>query len=380
MTLRNIEETEKNLTGFAKYKINRRIKKVANQETIKDIEDITKEREIEHIKKENAKQLATLQSDLEQQETRARINLAKAQGRLKVLQAESKTRKIDNLQNTGKKLSYGKWFMMIVSCITSMLGFGMIESKLDAIPLFKAILNGQYTNCVLIGVMFLIVQFVISLFVGTVTDIKQFFYNPLFWFCMALISCVYAVSIYSNYGFWITVTSSKFVATFYSFVIDFTGVLTSYYAEKFTSCSSKSIQKFLNEDLEKTFQENSPYNTEKRSKNVQNKNVPKTFHTVEKRTFGTFSEQEKNIPNDEIKTVKKQSNLQRTSVSKISFEDMQNNINMLPENTIIKPRLVGMTGNGNYKNWIEQCENVERINNEWVKKTTNKNIINLIKE
>lgn len=138
---------------------------------------------------------------------------------------------------------------------------------------------------------------------------------------------------------------------------------------------------------EKTGIENSPNVVAEYSKMDEKNNSQKSFHTSENKGIGTnqktVQKQEdgtdKNVPKVAEKTRKSSVSRMGTGASSITFQDMQNNINNLEEGEIVKPSKVGMTGNGNYKNWIVKCENVEKVDNGWIKKTKQNNVIKLTK-
>lgn len=365
----NVNNTEENLTNRAINRLNRQVKKIANDEKQRELDNKKHDLEIERIHKDNEKALATLKSDLEQQKLSAKINLMKARGRLEVLQAESKTKKADSLQAKGKYLNIFKYLLMFLSSFTSMLGFGMIESKLDVFPLLLAVRNGKYLNCVVIGVMFFIVQIIVSMFVATLDDISKFWRNPIYVILSLCIASMYIVSIYSNYGFWITLTSSNLVAGFYSFIIDLLGVLTSYYSDKFANLDSKLIYKYLSE-------ETGNENIQTDLKNEQITEQAKTFITVEKPSFCMVSKTGKTEEKTDNKTGKNNITRAGKTAGKITKIQMQENINNLQDGTIVKPRLIGMTGNSNYKNWILEMNNVEKNENgEYIKKSNKLEVV-----
>ena len=117
---------------------------------------------------------------------------------LELKQASSKCRKVNRLESRGEWFKKANHSMVFISCVTSMLGFGMIESNLEAIPLINAMLNGKYLNCLVLGLIFLGVQALTSLFVASIPDINVFFKSSKNYILLVAISFVYMVSIYSN--------------------------------------------------------------------------------------------------------------------------------------------------------------------------------------
>lgn len=116
---------------------------------------------------------------------------------------------------------------------------------------------------------------------------------------------------------------------------------------------------------------------EKQVKIVQEISDVKTGQTIEFKPKTELAKTDKKQVKTEDKKQSKKPSVKRTSASKITFKNMQESINNLPEGTIIKPKLLNMTGNSNYKTWIKKCENVERAENGNYIKKTSSNLIAL---
>ena len=340
--------------------------KINNQEVQETKEDLL----MEQRRNRNKRKLAELKDNLKQLKLEQEIKLTETKGMLELKQASSKCRKVNRLESRGEWFKKANYCMVFISCVTSMLGFGMIESGLDAIPLVNAMLNGKYLNCLVLGVIFLGVQALTSLFVASIQDINVFFKSSKNYILLVAISFVYIVSIYSNYGFWITLSNSKFVAGFYSFLIDFFTILTSVYSEKFIAQDSKKIQEFLlsnNENLDSQNTQNSPSKTDENTSNdIISKNIP-----IEgKQDVRDVRMDIKKCPKNTGNKVK---NFEHKSVSKgiKNYKELENFIDKnIKEGEYITQKNCNMIGNKNFFNWRKKCTNVIKDKNgKWVKKS-----------
>jgi len=344
--VRDIEKYDENLSMLQKWRINKRYKKVASRTKMNEAKEKENELELERTKRENKKKLLVLKDNLKEQELNINIKVQETMGKLKLKKAESRCKKIDTLEERGESFNFWKYVFIIISCITSMLGFGMIESGLDAFPLLNSIRHGENLNCVMIGLIFLAMQFCISKFVSSVEDIKNFFKTPTMIPLLGLIGVVYAVSIYSNYGFWITISHSKFVAGFYSFAIDVTSIFLSIYSDKFLSGDNEKIQNFLSENISESVE-----------KSV-GKNVVKNVATLEKNSVCDVT---KNVGKDTKKTTEK---TKRKTVSKVNLtqKEFDKIVENLEEGTRVVPKIFNMTNDRD--RFLEFCKNCPHIKKE----------------
>lgn len=371
MTLRNIEDVEKNLSFRSRLKINHECKNYADDTMMQGIKNKKHELEMKQMKNENEKQLKELEHELEQEKLNIEIQTRKTKGRLEVKKARARCQLIESIEKFAFVLTIIKWFMMIASCFTSAMGFGMYESKLSLIPLLKSIKNGENLNCVVLGLIFLIVQFSISTFVSMHGNINTFFRkcknDMMFCFLTMIILVVYSMSVYSNYQYWISMTSNPLFAGFYSFVIDAIGFLASHYSTRFKQFDSEKIYEFLDASIGEKNVVNLTTNSRK------NVGDERCIHQENKDLY-TFPPFEKKVENTTEKQTKK-----RVGIGKIkNAKELQKVVDELPEGTMITPTTVGMKDNkDSFYKWIEECTGVTKKDGRRYK--TDKNTFHLVK-
>lgn len=365
------KEIKNNLTWLQKIK--QKIKyinfagKISNQE----IEELKEDLLMDRRRNKNKRNMLQLKDDLKQLKLEQEIELLKTKGMLELKQASSKCTKVKRLEKRGTWFKRANWAMVFISCITSMLGFGMIESGLDAIPLIDAMTHGKYLNCLVLGVIFLGVQALTSLFVASYTDINTFFKDKKNYVLLVIIGFVYTVSIYSNYGFWITLSKSKFVAGFYSFLIDAFTILTSGYSEKFISQDSKKIQEFLLDENEKLTLENTQNLPSKTDENILTNTNSKTTSIEGKQGDLDVLEVSKKSKKNDGEKVKKFTHTSNNKGIK-NYKELEKIIDekIQPDETIT-PKKVNLSNNKNYYTWIKKCSNVTKNKDgKWTRKNT----------
>lgn len=370
------KEIKNNLTWLQKIK--QKIKyinfagKISNQE----LEELKEDLMMDRRRNKNKRNMMQLKDDLKQLKLEQEIELLKTKGMLELKQASSKCTKVKRLENRGTWFKRANWAMVFISCVTSMLGFGMIESGLDAIPLIDAMIHGKYLNCLVLGIIFLGVQALTSLFVASYTDINTFFKDKKNYILLVIIGFVYTVSIYSNYGFWITLSNSKFVAGFYSFLIDAFTILTSGYSEKFITQNSKKIQEFLLDENEKLTLENTQNLPSKTDENILTNTNSKSASIEGKKgvcdVLGDSQKSKKidheNSQNLDSKKVKKFTHSSKSKNIKNSKELEKIIDKNIEVNEVILPSKVGMSKNKNYYTWIKKCSNVKQNEDgKWIR-------------
>jgi len=371
-------EYKNNLNWLQKMKIHHQHTKFAGKISDYEIDEAGKDLETDIRRNKNKRDMLELKDELKQMKLQQEIELLKTKGMLELKQSSSKCTKVKRLENRGAWFKGLNITMVVISCITSMLGFGMIESGLDAIPLIQEMLHCNYLNCLVLGVIFLVVQFLTSLFVGSLGDINTFFKDNKQYALITIIAFVYAVSIYSNYGFWITLTNSKFVAGFYSFLIDSFTILTSIYSEKFIDQNSKKIQEFLHSETENITLVTTQNLPSKTDENTQVEVIRKTTSIDGKK--GVYEPQEVPKLESNLDCKKDENNLIHDSKTKgvNTYQKLEKEIEKLEDGTVISPKLFNLQGNKNYYNWIKKCSNATKnIDGKWVKK--NSNVIELKK-
>lgn len=182
-------------------------------------------------------------------------------------------------------------------------------------------------------------------------------------------------SIWTNYILWSRVGIGKIGAILFSCILDFMAIALSIISPDFTTLSiNKAYENEVIGEEEKTGISNSQNTNVEQAKTEDKKQVIKTGQTAKNGENNPIEKivkkQAKTEDEKQVKTLVKKPSVRRTSASKITFKNMQDTINGLPDGTIIKPKLVQMTGNSNYKTWIKKCQNVERDeNNNYVKKS-----------
>lgn len=365
------KEIKNNLTWLQKIK--QKIKyinfagKISNQE----LEELKEDLMMDRRRNKNKRNMLQLKDDLKQLKLEQEIELLKTKGMLELKQASSKCTKVKRLEKRGTWFKRANWAMVFISCITSMLGFGMIESGLDAIPLMREMTNGKYLNCLVLGIIFLGVQALTSLFVASINDIKTFFDSKKNYILITAIAFVYMVSIYSNYGFWITLSKSKFVAGFYSFLIDFFTILTSAYSEKFIAQDSKKIQQFLLSESEKMDTEITQNLPSKTNENILTNTNGKTTSIEPKKgdlDVLEVSEKSKKITDEKVKKFTHTSNSKGIK----NYKELEKIIDeKIQPDEIITPKKVNLSNNKNYYTWIKKCNNVTKNEDgKWIRKNT----------
>ena len=357
--IRKVDDIDNNVSLLGKVQINHNYKKLAKKLKKAEARRAESNLRIANMKQENKEEEASLLDTLKTQKTKTKIELQKAKGFVELKQAENKVKRVESIERTGRILKKFNYGLVITSCLTSMLGFGMLESGLDLFPLLNSIKHKQHLNCLAIGIIFLIVQFCVSFFVASGGNIKQFFNNWINKILLGLIGVVYAVSIYSNYGFWITLTSSVFVASFYSFIIDAFAIFTSYYSNKFVNLESKKIQEFLKEEEEE--------NTEKTSEKIKKKNVGKNVATLDKQDVCDVN---KNVEKDTKKRKRKS-----VGKNKITQEEFDKKVINFEEGKRLLPRQFELTHERDkFLKYCKNCPYVEKIGNNYYRKTEEKKI------
>lgn len=347
--IKNIEDIENNLSTLAKVKINNRYKKVASRIKIQEAKNKENELDILKIKNENKKKINELQDNLKEQKIKINIKKQETLGKLELKKMENRCDKIDRLEIKGKYFNYFKWSFVLISCFTSMMGFGMMESGFEVVPLLQSIREGKNLNCLIIGIIFLIMQACISLFVSSQEDIRRFFNKggtnkPL----LMLIGIVYIVSFYSNYQFWIAVSSSKFVAMFYSFLIDTTSIFCSVYSDKFLAGDSEEIRKYLSETEEKT----------------KEKKAEKNGATLD--TFGVSNGDENG---EKTKEKRKRTSNGKNKIKQKEFDEIVRL--KFKEGDRIVPKNFNLTDEKDkFRKLCENSDEVEKIGHFWHKKVT----------
>lgn len=360
MKVRDINAIDENLSFWQKLQINKRYKKVASRTKISEAREKEYDLEIERTKRETKKKQAELKDNLKVQELSINIKMQEAIGKLKIKKAESRYKKVETLEERGESFIFWKNIFIFISCLTSMLGFGMIESGLDAIPLLKTIKEGKNLNCVVIGVIFLAMQFCISKFVSSVEDIKEFFRTITMIPLLMLIAIVYSVSIYSNFGFWITISHSKFVAGFYSFAIDATSIFLSIYSDKFLSGDNEKIQKYLSENISENAEKN------------EEKSVEKSVATSVKTNV---CDNIKNAGKDKKKTKRK--SVSKVNLTQTEFDDF---VKLLEVGKRIFPKDLKMTNDRD--RFYAFCENsiyIEKRDNKYYRNSEEATIFEVVK-
>ena len=347
--IKDIEDIESNLSTLAKLKINSRYKKVASRLKIQEAKNKENELDILNIKNENKKKMNELQENLKEQNLKINIKKQETLGKLELKKAENRCNKVERLESKGKYFNWFKWGFVFISCFTSMTGFGMMESGLDVVPLLLSIKGGKNLNCLVIGIIFLAMQACISLFVSSQEDIRKFFKGGANNALIVLIAVVYIVSFYSNYQFWVTVSSSTFVAIFYSFVIDTTSVFCSIYSDKFLAGDNEEIRKFLSGEEEK--------NGEKNGKKTGDKNGA----TLDS---SSISDGDKNGENTKEKRRRRSNG--KVKITQEEFDEM---VRGFKEGDRLVPKLFELTDEKDkFRKLCENSNEVEKIGHFWYRK------------
>lgn len=365
------KEIKNNLTWLQKIKQKMKYVKLAGKINNQEVKEITEDLLMEQRRNRNKRNMLELKDNLKQLKLEQEIELLKTKGMLELKQASSKCTKVNRLESRGHWFKIANWCMVFISCVTSMLGFGMIESGLDAIPLMREMTNGKHLNCLVLGIIFLGVQALTSLFVASINDIKTFFDSKKNYILIVAIAFVYMVSIYSNYGFWITLSKSKFVAGFYSFLIDAFTILTSGYSEKFISQDSKKIQEFLLDENEKITLENTQNLLSKTDENIPTNTNSKTTSIEPKKGDLDVLEVSKKSKKNDGEKVKKFTHTSNSKGIK-NYKELEKIIDekIQPDETIT-PKKVNLSNNKNYYTWIKKCNNVTKNEDgKWTRKNT----------
>lgn len=334
---KNINAIDENLTWNDRRKLNKRYRKLAQESKNNDVDNKQDELRYQREKLTTQQRIDRL-NDKEKEVTKM-LSVEKRQARLNRLM---------HLKTSGKHMNWLAKLFTAVSAITSMIGLGSMCTGLNFQDLISSWTNNQNLQYLAIGILFFIGELFCGWLFGQTDTISEFFKtSDMINKCMSkgiviYSSLVYITSIYSNGVFWWTLTGSMLVTLIYSFLFDIGGLICCYYGYKYSNLDSEKIQN----DIENIH-----------VKNEENTHVYESCQTVENRTFDTITH-----------TSKKPS-VKRTSNSKITREKLEQ---MIEENfedgQVIEPSMVGMTGNSNFRNWMQKNNNVKKNENgKWIK-------------
>lgn len=338
---KDINAVDENLTWNDRRKLNKRYRALAQESKNNDVDNKQDELRYEREKLTTQQRIDRL-TDREKEVTKT-LSVEKRQARLD---------RLLHLKISGKHMNLLAKIFTGVSAITSMIGLGSMCTGLNFQELIITWGNLQNLQYLAIGLLFFIGELFCGWLFGQNDTIHEFFMtDQLINKCMSrgiviYSGLVYITSIYSNGVFWWTLTGSMLVTVIYSFLFDIGGLICCYYGYKYSNLDSEKIQ---------TESENIHAN--EHVKNDTDERVTRSSQTVENRVIDTFTRSSKKP------SVKRSSN---SKITRVQLEEMiDKNFN---DGQIIEPSMVGMTGNSNFRNWMEKINDVKKNEQgKWIK-------------
>lgn len=336
---RDINAIDENLTGYDRWKLNKRYKDLARESKNGEVDN--KEDELKYTReKEQRKQKLDRLTDKEQ-ELNKELSIEKRQARLN---------RLSHLKLSGKNMNLLAKIFTGVSAVTSMIGLGSMCTGLNFQELIMSWQAKQNLQYFAIGLLFFIGELFCGWLFGQTDTIAEFFktdqlINKLMAKGIVVYSClVYITSIYSNGVFWWTLTRSILVTVIYSFLFDIGGLICCYYGYKYINLDSEKIQ--------------SDTQVNEQVKNKTKRQVSESSQSVENKGIDTFTR------------AGKKSNVSRSGNGKMTQIKLQKLINEnFEDGQVIEPSMVNMTGNSNFKNWMPKMNNVKKDidTSKWIK-------------
>lgn len=253
----------------------------------------------------------------------------------------------------------------LISSITSM--FGITSNCLDGASIQDILgywQKGENVSYLIIGFLFFIGELFTSYLLSKQPLIKQYFLDDVkitrFMYVMIYVYCsfIFITSIISNYIFWNNLTHNKLVSIVYSFIFDIGGMFTIFYADYFINLRSKNIfDDLTNEDVH-TQDELPDFNQYITQDIIERTETDDNELELQLSMFDTPKEETSEI--NEITNDKPYNDM-------MTFELMQQNIDLLQDGEIIKPIKIGMSRNPNYRNWIKKVKNVTYDGQNYIK-------------
>lgn len=344
---KDINAIDENLTTLDRYKLNRRYRQLAQESKNNAVDNKQDELRYEREKLHRQQKLDRL-TDKEKEVTK-QLSVEKRQARLN---------RLLHLKVSGQRMNLLAKLFTAISAITSMLGLGTACTNLDIQELIISWTEFKNLQYFFVGILFFIGELFCGWLFGQTDTINEFFKtDQLINKCMSkgiiiYSSLVYVTSIYSNGVFWWNLTESLLVTIIYSFLFDIGGLVCCYYGYKYSNLDSEKIQSDTQNIHDNT-----------RVKNGENTRIHESSQTVENRAIDTITRTSKNAS--------KKPSVRRTSNSKITRAELEQMIDQnFKDGQVIKPGMVGMTGNSNFRNWMQKINAVTKNENgEWIKQT-----------
>ena len=326
-------------------------------------------------------------------------------------------RELEDLKNEGETLDLISLICAIISSFTTCIGlsawFLPFSNRFDVVFYIFSLLATITASVIMNKCLKALIKYVNQIWdLSTMDKLKKIRQSTTASIYLYVIVSYTIYSIITNYELWSRCMSNIIGILIFSCLFDFISIATASSSSEFKFVSVS--QAYENEIV--SLEEDKPREEEQNSQNIhissvqnvqteeekngQNEELKtgktvgqevqeeqvkivqeisdvKTGQTIEFKPKAELSKTDKKQVKTEDKKQSKKPSVKRTSASKVTFKNMQESINNLPEGTIIKPKLLNMTGNSNYKTWIKKCENVERAENGNYIKKTNSNLIAL---